>query len=323
MKKNIKYTALPLLCIAIILLSSCEKSYMNEIDAIAPKVSLTPIEGGIFLLKKEKITIPADSSAINASFGVVRSGTQQGEAFKVDIITSASDIAAGSVALPSSVFSQTEVEISGSDNKGVLHMSIPMTFVKANLGKKLAIRMSIANPTKYELNSSLSSAMVILDVNDYFTPPPPPDPLPKYLIVDEVLRDGWGNWGWSREVDYTNSERKKKGSSSAKVTYTDAWGAFQVHAPGNNNVGVALAGYTTLKIAIYTSAAMDGKEVKLSVNELGNFKGEKVLKLKGGEFTTFLIPFSALGNPTSISDVIIQNQGTTGLVMYIDDFGFD
>jgi hypothetical protein len=301
--------------------SSCEKSYMQEVDALAPKVYLTSVDQGQILLKKNRVIIPPDSTMIRMPLGVARSGTQPGQQFLVSLTTSVTDIGNGNVPLPSSVLSQTEVDVPQNLNKGLFSIDIPMTLVKQNLGKKLAIRLSISNSTKYDLNPLLSSALVVLDVNDFFAPPPPSDPLPKYVIIDEALRDGWGNWGWSKEVDYSSLEQKKKGLSSAKVTYTDAWGGFQLHAPGD--LGLDLTGYSSMKISIFTTATGDNKDIKLWVNEQGSTKGEKTLTLKGGTFTTFQIPLSELGNPASISDIVIQNQGTAELVMYIDDFGFN
>jgi hypothetical protein len=301
-------------------LSSCEKSYMDEIDSISPKLYLTPVQAGVIALTKEKISFNADSSVMSVSLGVARSGTQKGSSSTVSVTTETRDLPAGTEPLPSIILKQTQVVIPADSGAGIFQLQIPVSVLKSNLGKKLATRLSISNPTNYELNAALSSAIILLDVNNYYAAPPPPNPLPKYVIIDEKLADNWGNWGWDKTVDYSSAEQKLQGSKSAKVEYTGDWGGFQVHAPDGN---LNMAAYKTLKISIYGSTNSDGKTVKLSLSQSGAAVGEKTLTLKKDQFTTFTIPLAELGSPATLSDIHIQNQGTAGLVMYIDGFGFD
>ena len=301
-------------------ISSCKKSYMGEIDAIAPKLYLTPVQGGLITLTKEKVSFSADSSVMNVSLGVARSGTQKANTSQVTLRLEARDLPSEALPFPTDILKQTHVEIAADSGAATFHMQIPVSILKSNLGKKLATRLTISNPTNYELNPSLSSAIVLLDVNNFFDPPPPPNPLPKYVIIDEKLADNWGNWGWDKDVDYSNGEQKLQGTKSAKVSYTGDWGAFQVHAPDGN---FDLASYTTLKISIYGGANSDGKSLKLWLNQNGSDVGEKMLTLTQDQFTTYTIPLTELGEPATLSDIIIQNQGNAGLSMYIDGFGFD
>lgn len=149
-------------------ITSCEKSYMDEIDAISPKLYLTPVQAGTITLNKERVKFNSDSTVINVPLGVARSGTQKAISSTVNLAVESRDLPSGSLSLPSSVLKQAQVDIPSEAQAGIFELQIPVGLLKSNPGKKFATRLSISNPTHYELNPSLSSVIVSIDVNDFF-----------------------------------------------------------------------------------------------------------------------------------------------------------
>lgn len=149
-------------------ITSCKKSYMGEIDAIKPMLYLTPVQAGVISLNKERVTFSSDSSLVNVILGVARSGTQKASACKVSVAIESTNLPAGAIPLPNSILKQAQVDISGDSGSGTFELQIPVSMLKSNLGKHLAARLSITNSSSYEINPSLSSAVVLLDVSKFF-----------------------------------------------------------------------------------------------------------------------------------------------------------
>lgn len=136
--------------------------------------------------------------------------------------------------------------------------------------------------------------------------------------------EAWGGWGTASQ-DFNNGEQAKAGSKAIKVVYssTDGYGAIQLHPKTTHAVpGI----YTTLRLSIYAGAnATATSRVAVYLKDATDPRDQdkKVLTLVPGKYTTYEIPLSDFtNNPAKINEFVIQNFGTNGLTIYIDEIGF-
>jgi hypothetical protein len=143
----------------------------------------------------------------------------------------------------------------------------------------------------------------------------------KSLVYDDAFASGWGSYfGYNSTRDLANTEHPKRGTVAIKTTFSDAYGAFQVGYNGAT-LDVKKAGLTAIKFSVYGGASTDGKKIQVVIN--GAYGSSVVLDLSTGSYTDYTVPLSALGNPASISELVIQNYGgNVPSTIYIDDIGF-
>jgi len=148
------------------------------------------------------------------------------------------------------------------------------------------------------------------------------------IVYDDALSTSWDLWGgWSTATqDINNSEQPNSGTKAFKVTYssTDAYGAVQLHP--KSTFAFPPAGYTKLKISIYGGAGTAaGSRVAIYMKDATdpNDAQKKKLTLVPGAYTVFEIPLTDFSNnPAKINEFVIQNYGTAGMTIYIDDISF-
>ena len=136
--------------------------------------------------------------------------------------------------------------------------------------------------------------------------------------------EAWGGWGTASQ-DFNNGEQVKSGNKAIKVVYssTDGYGAVQLHPKTTFPVPGA---YSTMRLSIYagTNATASSRIAVYLKDATDPSDGQKVkLTLVPGKYTTYEIPLSAFtNNPAKINEFVIQNYGTTGLTIFIDEIGF-
>ena len=146
-----------------------------------------------------------------------------------------------------------------------------------------------------------------------------------YVVYDNSLNANWQKWGgWGTATqDMANTEDPASVSNAIKVTYSDAYGGFQLHP---NNTFAFPGAYTKLKISIYggentTAATRVAIYMKDATDPTDAQK--KKLTLVPGTYTTFEIPLADFSNnPAKINEFVIQNYGTANITIYIDDIIF-
>ncbi len=172
------------------------------------------------------------------------------------------------------------------------------------------VTLGISNPT-----DTVQSAQTLEIAG---AAPPPTLAVPLYL--DEVKNwSGWnGGWGGTKVMD--NADPVREGTKSIKITYNTggAYGSpFQLGA-GNLSVGTN----TTFKLSIYGAPGSNGKTIQVKLN--GNSGPGFPLTVVEGKWTDHVIPFTSLGNVTSITEIWVQDQTSTGgYTIYVDAVGLN
>lgn len=119
-----------------------------------------------------------EDNNIKVVLGVYRAGLQELNAYSVDVVAepdkATEQITNGkltnTVLLPADAFSiPSKVDVPDGQREATFNLTINRDVLLANypayVGKRLAIAISLKNPTNYSLNEALSTTIVVVDVN--------------------------------------------------------------------------------------------------------------------------------------------------------------
>jgi hypothetical protein len=167
MKKLYHYLSLSLLACSTFLELSCVKDELKELDHVAPKVYLSLVSEGRIQITPANVIIDKERKEIRVPIGVARSGNQKREAFTAELTAVNTNLPAGTMPIPVEMLSTTQVEVPAGKAAGTFYLTFPKALLDANPGKKFGMKIQIANTSRYELNTALAAAEIILDVADF------------------------------------------------------------------------------------------------------------------------------------------------------------
>jgi uncharacterized repeat protein (TIGR01451 family) len=134
------------------------------------------------------------------------------------------------------------------------------------------------------------------------------------VVYDDGLASGWVDWSWGTTVDRSNTSPVHSGTASIAVTYTAAWGGLYLNASS-----VDISAYDTLRFWLHGGSA-GGQDISISINQNGS---SYQVTATAGTWQEVEIPLSELGSPTTVSDLIWQeNAGSAQATFYLDDVAF-
>lgn len=135
------------------------------------------------------------------------------------------------------------------------------------------------------------------------------------VIYEDAVGSAWSDWSWqtNRTVD---TAHVKSGASSLAVQYTAAWAAVSWH----RSTPLATAGYSGLHFWVYGLTGSKAIAVRVQINESDYSSQMYTFTPTPNAWTEITIPWSALGNPSQIVRVNMQElSGTTSPpAFYID-----
>jgi hypothetical protein len=147
-----------------------------------------------------------------------------------------------------------------------------------------------------------------------------------YLIYGAGLTTGWGGngggySGYNSAIDFSNTDQPFGGKTDIKVTFLNVYGALQI-GYGLTPLNVSTLGFKALKFYVYPSDGIKAGD-NLSVVINGNYGSNVTVTMTPGAYQSFTIPLSSLGNPSTIYEIVLQNQGSAvNSVIYVADLGF-
>jgi len=155
----------------------------------------------------------------------------------------------------------------------------------------------------------------------------------KYLIYLSGLTKGWGGNGGGYSgysgtvINFNNTTNLGIGKTSISAGYTQQYGALQIGYDNNPNtttstlppVSVSALGLNAVEFSVYGGAgSATGDQLQVAVN--GQYK--IVVKITAGAYTTFTIPLSTFGNPSTIYEFVLQTFQSSNETIYVDYVGF-
>lgn len=133
------------------------------------------------------------------------------------------------------------------------------------------------------------------------------------IIYGDSLADGWQNWSWDSTVDVAGTSPVHDGTHSIAVTYSGGWGALYLH----RSSAIDLSGYERLNFWIHGGSA-GNQQLRLVVN--GDGDNVAAITAQANGWTQATIALSALGNPSSLSDIYWQDTTGNGQnTFHLDD----
>jgi hypothetical protein len=153
----------------------------------------------------------------------------------------------------------------------------------------------------------------------------------KYVIYKDGLTLDWGGngggySGYNSTINFTdNSNPPPGGSEDIMVTVGGAYGALQI-GYGGATLTVSTLNLQGVRFAIAggSNVPAGGQPAQVVIN--GNYTDnyQFTIPASSSGYQTFIIPLSSLGNPATISEFVIQMQGSggPGIIFYVDNLGF-
>ncbi len=149
----------------------------------------------------------------------------------------------------------------------------------------------------------------------------------KYTIYDDALATGWGGQGsggysgYGSTLNFASPTQPKRGTNAIGVMFNGSYDALQIGYGGATVLDVKKLGLTSIKFSVYGGAGIQtGDKLQVVIN--GKYGGYTVA-LTAGAYVDFTVPLSALGNPDTITEFVLQNQGSAApSTIYVDDIGF-
>lgn len=137
-----------------------------------------------------------------------------------------------------------------------------------------------------------------------------------YIIFADALSEEFEDWSWGGTQDFASTTRVKSGEFSLKRTNDGAWAGLQLHSKNT----LSLAGYTSFKLSVYGGPGTAAKKINVSISGGPSIS----IQVKEDQWADFTLPLSSLGNPTSITEIMMQDDGGTEpgqYVIYLDEVG--
>jgi hypothetical protein len=136
-----------------------------------------------------------ENKLLHIYLGVYRSGLQALESFTVQISgdMAAATVAAGNISkgvvLPQDYYTiPNQITVANGEREAIFSMTVDLGRLETDYpefgGKKIIAVAGISNPSKYELNESLSQTTIVIDGAFFLPPPPEPEPVYGPELID-------------------------------------------------------------------------------------------------------------------------------------------
>ncbi len=136
------------------------------------------------------------------------------------------------------------------------------------------------------------------------------------VVYGDALGAGWANWSWSATVNFSNTSPVHSGSDSISVTYTGGYGGLYLDVSPVINSGP----YGALQFWI-NGGSQGVRQLRVYLYDQNDSAGPGgAVQASAGKWTQVTIPLSALGSPSQISGIVLQDTtGGAQPTFFVDD----
>lgn len=132
-------------------------------------------------------------------------------------------------------------------------------------------------------------------------------------IYANSLAGGWLDYSWKTTRNMANTVPAHGAPNSLAVTIDGGWAALYLH----RDTPIDTVGYSQLRFWVH-GGSQGGQQLTVIANEDSRYGYE--FTAQANTWTPVIIPLSALGNPTSLSDLYWQDTtGSAQQTFYLDD----
>ena len=178
-------------------------------------------------------------------------------------------------------------------------------------------------PQKYWIQ--LLSTLLTLTIVVLFCLPPPSlaqsitpaqQSTADLVIYADALATGWQDWSWDSSTNRDGTTVVHQGAQAYVVTPNQPWAGFSLRAPTPINA----AGYTAIAFWINGGSSTTGLHLYIQQSDTGADSPRVEVNAAVNTWTQVQIPLSALGNPTTIARITLQDRwGGLQPTYYLDD----
>lgn len=140
----------------------------------------------------------------------------------------------------------------------------------------------------------------------------------KYVLFDDEINSEFytNPYGHnSYQLDY--SDYTRRGTKGYFIDFkAGSWGSARFTRSAEAGA-IDLTGYTGIKFSYYSLGTQGNNRLRVVIGS-----GALTIECKDGEWVDVAIPFSSLGNPTTLSVLEIKEYRGYGVPMVLDDIGF-
>lgn len=136
-----------------------------------------------------------------------------------------------------------------------------------------------------------------------------------FPIYTDALKNTFQDWSYTDVHDFNSTAVVRQGDKSIRAVYAN--GGYQgltFHA----GTGAATGAYSKLEFSIFGGAGTGGKKLNIVIN--GNYGGPTQVTITEGEWSTYSVNLSTLGNPNPLNEIVLQSAGWGG-TLHIDHVG--
>lgn len=137
------------------------------------------------------------------------------------------------------------------------------------------------------------------------------------IVYDNALAANWQDWSWSSTNNFANATPTHAGAAAIAVTYSQAWAGLSLRAPSALNASLYSA------ITFWVHGGNSGtRQLNFYIQQTDNGGNSTLVSFDAlaGQWTQFSMSLSALGNPSAIARINIQDRsGATQPAFYVDD----
>jgi hypothetical protein len=138
-------------------------------------------------------------------------------------------------------------------------------------------------------------------------------------IYTDGLKNGFENWSYTDVKEFNSTANVRQGTMSVRGGYgtldnTKLYQGLTFH----HNDGISTTGYTMLEFSVFGEPGTGGKKLNMVIN--GNYTNPPQVTIVEGEWSTFQVPLSTLGNPNPLKELVLQSAGWYG-VIHVDHVG--
>jgi hypothetical protein len=136
-------------------------------------------------------------------------------------------------------------------------------------------------------------------------------------IYTDALASDWADWSWSATNNFAVTSPVKVGTNSLGSTFTAGWGGVSFRKATAINTG----GYNAIQFWVHGGTGNNKSLLFNSQTEDGAGTSPSVaFTATAGAWNQIAIPFSSLGNPSTIKRINFQNNSASAQsVIYFDD----
>jgi len=141
---------------------------------------------------------------------------------------------------------------------------------------------------------------------------------PSLSIFGDGLAAGWADWSYDTQVDMNNSSPVHSGARSIAATYTAGFGGLSLRA----DVAVApqAAGYSNIALWVYAPNTARSFSIYTQSTDDNGSSSSFPVTVPANTWTQITVPLSALGNPSAIKRITLQDEsGAAQPAFYVDD----